>query len=84
MNRHRKKSFKPQPASSDLVTVLATTDAGLLAVVKSVLDGAGIKYFVRNELLQNILPVQSGAFGAVVEIQVRSGDAGEVRALLDV
>jgi DUF1009 family protein len=79
------KEFQHKPAhSSKLVTVLATTDAGLLAVVKSILDEAGIKYFARNELIQNILPVQSGAFCAVVEIQVRPEDADDARALLDI
>jgi hypothetical protein len=66
------------------VTVFATADAGLLAVVKSILDGAGIKYFARNELIQGILPVQSGAFNTLVEIQVRPEDADDARALLDV
>lgn len=73
-----------KPGYSKPVTVFATADAGLLAVVKSILDGAGIKYFARNELLQGILPVQSGAFNALVEIQVRPEDADAARALLDV
>jgi len=52
-------------------------------VVKAILDGAGIKYFVRNELIQAILPVQSGAFNSLVEIQVWPEDAADARALLD-
>ncbi len=75
---------KLKPGYSKPVTVFATADAGLLAVVKSILDGAGIKYFARNELIQGILPVQSGAFNALVEIQVRPEDADDARALLDV
>ncbi|HPZ43148.1 MAG TPA: DUF2007 domain-containing protein [Bacillota bacterium] len=72
-----------KPGYSKPVTVFATADAGLLAVVKSILDGAGIKYFVRNELIQAILPVQSGAFNSLVEIQVWPEDAADARALLD-
>lgn len=71
-----------KPEYSSLVTVFATADLGLLAIVKSILDGAGIKYFAKGEMLQGILPVQSGAFNAVVEIQVRNNDADDARALL--
>ena len=71
-----------KPEHSSLVTVFATADLGLLAIVKSILDGAGIKYFAKGEMLQGILPVQSGAFNAVVEIQVRNNDADDARALL--
>jgi hypothetical protein len=50
---------KPPPgieeaAPFELVTVLETGDQSLVAVAKSVLDGAGIPCIARNERLQNL------------------------------
>ena len=43
-----------EAAPFELVTVLETGDQSLVAVAKSVLDGAGIPCIVRNERLQNL------------------------------
>ena len=69
-----------------LVTVFATSDAGIHALVQSLLDDAGIDYAVRGDTLRNVL----GWGGAAVfntalapaEFQVREEDAARAAALL--
>ena len=58
------------------VTILTAGNPGLLAVVKSVLDDAGIPYVTRGEGFQNLY-----AAGAV-EVQVSSVHAERARKLL--
>lgn len=43
--------------SEDLVIVLETADVNLLAVIKSILDGAEIPYLIQGEEALNMLPV---------------------------
>lgn len=69
----------------ELVTVLTTTDIGLVAVVKSFLEGAGIKYFAKGEMLQGLYGIGNIGFNTLagpVEIQVCRDDAEDVKALL--
>jgi hypothetical protein len=77
----------PEP-DVELVTVLATGDAGLIAVAKSLLEAEGIDYFVRGEGLQDLFGVGRiiGGFSYAMgpaEFYVRAEDAGRARALLD-
>ena len=71
----------------ELVSVLATGDAGLIAVARSLLEAEGIDYFVRGDGLQELF-----GFGRITgfsyamgpaEFCVRSEDAVRARELLD-
>jgi hypothetical protein len=71
----------------DLVTVFRTGDAGLIAFVKSLLEGARIEYTTRGESVQNLfgyahvgMPVDPIA--GPVEFQVRPEDVERTRDLL--
>lgn len=75
------------PEYVELVTIVETGDPALIAVVKSVLDDAGIAYFAKGEQLQNLFGI--GQFGVgfnpivgPVELQVRQPDAREARELV--
>jgi hypothetical protein len=77
-----------QPPDPDiqLVTVLSTTDAAMVAVAKSVLEGAGIDYVVRGERYMNVMGwggpgVFNSALGKA-EFQVREADAPDASRLL--
>jgi Putative prokaryotic signal transducing protein len=73
---------KPDP-DAHLITVLRTSDAGLVAVAKSVLEDAGLDYFLRGEALHYV--VGWGGFNSAVgdaEFQVREEDAREAALLL--
>lgn len=59
------------------VTVLSTSDPGLLGVAQSLLEAAGIEYFTKGDN-QRIVP----PFAGWVELQVAAGAAAEARALL--
>jgi hypothetical protein len=79
----------PGPAptpDAELVSVLATGDAGVIAVAKSLLEGEEIDYFVRGESLQSLFGLGrlTGVSFVVVpaEFWVRSDDAERARALL--
>lgn len=70
-----------------LVKVLQTQDLALLAVVKSLLDAAGVCYEVQGDHSTALLPLspatgllRSTAVGAT--IRVRPDDAARVRRLL--
>ena len=77
----------PAPApDAQLVSAFATGDPGLIAVVKSLLDAAGIDYFVRGEGLQGLAGLgqitgYSYVFGPA-EFWVRAEDTDRVRELL--
>ena len=43
--------------ANDLVTVLETAAVNLLAVIKSILDGAEIPYLIQGEEALSLLPV---------------------------
>jgi len=63
----------------DLVTVFRTSDPGLVAVAKSILDEAAIEYVAQGEHIQNLFPlIASGP----VQFQVRFEDAPRAHELL--
>jgi len=47
----------PTSDSEDFVTVLETADISLLAVVKSIFDGAAIPYLIQGDEALSLLPV---------------------------
>jgi hypothetical protein len=79
--------MRPDDDGTSLVTVFRTQDLGLLSVVRSLLDSAGVLYEVQGGHSLEILPLspaagffRPSALGATV--RVRSEDADEVRDLL--
>lgn len=75
-------------AGADLVCVFRTGDEGLVAIVRSILDGENIPYIARNAELQDLFGVGrlGGSFNFVigsVEFLVRPEDAERTRAVLD-
>lgn len=69
------------------VDVFRTVDVSTLAVVRSVLDGAGITYVVQGESALALLPVGPlwggfGSAGAVAVIQVPEEEAEAALELL--
>ncbi len=75
-------------AGDELVELLKTADIVLLAVVKSMLDSAGIPYLVQGEEGLHVLPLgKAGGFfapsalGAV--IRVRRRDLQDARKMLE-
>lgn len=67
-------------AEIELVTVLHTSDRAALAVAKSFLEGAGIEYYAKNDMLVNrsTLPILMTG----IELQVSSRDAEDAQLLL--
>jgi len=71
----------------ELVTVLKTGDPGLVAVTKSLLQSADIRFMTQGEVVQDLVgwgPVGTGHNPILgpAEIKVRSEDAEDARALL--
>ena len=71
----------------DLVTVLETADVNLLAVIKSILNGAEIPYLIQGEEALSMLPVGTlgGPFarrGLGAAVMVPPEDAEVARELL--
>jgi hypothetical protein len=74
-------------APFELVTVLETGDQSLVAVAKSVLDGAGIPSIARNERLQNLFgwgTIGTGFNAAMgpIRVQVLREDEAVAKELL--
>ncbi len=77
----------PDP-DAKIVPVFRTTDAMVLPIVTSLLDSAGIDYFVQGEEALGLIPV--GSMGSAVSraslgaiVHVNDEDAESVRAMLD-
>lgn len=75
-------------ADSDLVCVFRTGDEGLVAVIRSILDGENIPYIARNAELQDLFDVGrlGGSFNFVVgsvEFLVHAEDAQRSRGVLE-
>ena len=73
--------------SENLVTVLRTGHQGVIAVAKSILDEAEIKYLVKGEGLQNLfgVGVMGTGFNLItgpIEIQVLPEDAETAQEIL--
>ncbi len=64
------------PNDEPLITVITATNPGLLAVIKSVLDGANIPCMTRGEGFQTIYAA------GPVEVRVFESDAEHAAALL--
>ncbi|KPU44835.1 hypothetical protein OXPF_19210 [Oxobacter pfennigii] len=60
-----------------LITVITTNDVALIALIKSVLEGEGIDYFIKGESLLTL-----GSILIPAEIQVDKEDYEEVKELL--
>ena len=67
---------KPQPEYVEYVTVLKTGNPIVVAMVKSILTSAGIRHFVKGEVLQDLFRV------GTAEIQVGRDDEPEAKILL--
>lgn len=67
---------KPRPEYVEYVTVLKTGNPIVIAMVKSILESAGIRHFVKGEVLQDLFRV------GTAEIQVGREDEQEARDLL--
>jgi hypothetical protein len=65
---------------SDLETVFATYDKALIAVCESQLHGRGIRYHLKNQLLQEM--TYPGVPRGPMEIQVSPEDADMARRIL--
>jgi hypothetical protein len=80
--------MRPGDDSDDfLVTVFRTQDLGLLSVVRSLLESAGVPHEVQGGHSLEILPLSPAAgffrpSALAVAVRVRSEDAVEVRDLL--
>lgn len=74
------------PEYIEPVTVFETGDMGLLLVVQSVLEDAGIRYYARGAGLQNLFALGTmGGFNPLtgpVQIQVNRDDAATAEQLL--
>jgi hypothetical protein len=80
--RERKRNERDGP-----VTVLESSDPVLLAVAKSVLEGAKIEYFAKGEAVQNLLGggIMGTGFNLVtgaIQLQVPAEDANEATELV--
>ena len=67
---------KLRPEYVEYVTVLKTGNPIVIAMVKSILESAGIRHFVKGEVLQDLFRV------GTAEIQVGREDEQEARELL--
>jgi hypothetical protein len=80
----RQQNWREADPNIRLTTVFRTADFGLVAIVKSVLENAGIDYFVRGETLRNVLGWGvPGVYGVgPAEFQVREEDAAQAMIIL--
>jgi len=79
---------KPSPDNLDSVTVFVTGDQSKLLVAKSILDEAGIEYFIRGENIQDLFGwgrIGSGYNLIVgpVQLQVLRSSENEAKSLLN-
>lgn len=66
----------------ELCTILATSDPGLIAVAKSLLDDADIPFMVRGEGIQGLFPGSLNVVLGPAELQVSVRDKEEAGAIL--
>ncbi len=68
---------RPTPEYVEYVTVLKTGNPIVLAMIKSILAAAGIRHYVKGEILQDLFRI------GTAEIQVAKEDEAEARDLLE-
>jgi len=78
---------KGQP-DIELLTVLETSDAGLVAIAKSLLEDAEIPFMVRGEYIQDLFgvgrfPGKINVLVGPVELKVNAQDKDEALAILE-
>ena len=78
---------EPEDEPLNLVTAFAIGDPVTVAIAKSLLEEAGIRYLVRGEGLQDLFALGRVGFGfnplvGPIEIQVRKRDQQEAAQLL--
>jgi len=69
----------------ELVTVLASHDPGLMAVAKSMLQSAGIRFVVEGEGVQDLFGLGRLGFNPITgpaALRVRADEADDARVLL--
>jgi len=69
--------------SEEPVTVLATNDEALVAFTQSLLDGAGIRYCIKNQIIKGLI-VSAGMWDGSgrIEVQVNPEDVEKAQDLL--
>ena len=78
----------PQPESekNKLITILKTGNQAKIAVAKSILDSANIRYYVKSEIVQNLFGMGGIGGGNQItgpmELQVESDRLEEAKELL--
>jgi hypothetical protein len=77
----------PTPDNIALVPVFESSDEAEMMVARSLLDGAGIAYFVENDRLQNMLGAGRLGGGNLITgpavVVVREDEAADAAKLLD-
>lgn len=68
--------------SSEPVTVFRTRNEGIISVAQSLLEGAGIPYYVKNLQIMETMGIAMFADFAIPEIQVPEAEADRARELL--
>jgi Putative prokaryotic signal transducing protein len=75
------------PKDEKLVTVFATGNHAVIALAKSMLDDADIKYYAKNERSEDLIGIGVVGTGynpviGPIELQVLEENAGEAKELL--
>jgi hypothetical protein len=66
-----------EPEQSNLVTILSTVNAATMALAKSILEDAKIRFNVKGELTKAMFTI------GIMQIQVAENDKEEARELLE-
>ena len=79
--------MKMNDKKDQLTTIIKTADQALITIAKSILEDADIKYFIKNEGLQNLFGAGQIGTGyntivGVPEIQVSLSDADDAKKLI--
>ena len=61
----------------EFITIAETSDSCIIPIVKSILEYGGIRYFIKGELIKNIV-----IFNNIMEIQVPLEDVQNAKDLL--
>jgi hypothetical protein len=77
-----------QKSGTEMVVAMQTTDLGVLTVIRSLLDSAGVPFIIEGENTLGMMPGLSGFFnpsseGLGAKLLVRREDFEEVQQLLE-